>query len=1481
MRRKRQELTRRKNRSGVNRRLKGLTKQEASARTKKAWVKRRQKYDYKTEHRFSSLKRKSFKAEERGDSAEDFMPKGEGGEAELRPRKRGQFDALNPEEISAHGALSKEQFERYMAEQAQTMAMEQDFRDPAFASTILNKLPLEQRHALIDRIRANREFHRRANQRALQTPTPYHSVAVEGAKRKLDDVSDLEYLEEGPGRKPAKEITSSLSKMLNNDPKKSAQLPSEELAKKVKERIKENFTAVDPMDSKVIETGVGLDVTGKAPAGAKRMFIAPEDPVQRKRYMQDLGFIAENIVKSHTGETEAARTAAAHKARKTLSRVAREADSIYKDRRDAGLNLREAEMIMDKGGVAPVARKKFFSQLVDRPVKDKDDEVVNEYLAPHARNTGPVTNLPVHELAARHLEAKTALETYGKGQPDYKKYGLRKPERQSSTLGPPKKFKMEPGESRASYRARMKEELDFLSSEINAVEQAKAERKAKERLQHGELKTWRGGIIDPRLSGVLSTEELYGVYKHEETPQMARAKWEARNALSKLNLAKEPEGTKPRFFQAIRGAKPGHGGQARFIRDQAAHRTDAIRHGNFAAFFDKNKKPVGVGKSRKKTRDLVKQSSFGVIPNKAWQYELNYAPTRIQELTSEGIFAKEQALGEVMPSYKRNVETFDVFTRFAQKPTEGWNEIRSVSQIPRNTERFKVELGKRGIERKQGLPRHVEKEIFIPRSDITKPVTETLRGQSNESFTTYFMRTRGAPGFAGNQEKKITKAEYNVTKKAEPGEPPRPGEAYSKIAKKDVLVTYLPADQAHLLTGEKDSLQVVTPRVRFKGKDVIGSHVVFGNVDADSSGKAAFLARQAIIEPHKAIDRMRKQDIETILSDEFQKSKSQTQEERVKLWSRFQKDEQFKQDVLKEAKTRGYDPEHVEHHINSFLTAGLAAAGYKLIDRTDVATKSRINRGFERGVDKFFGQGTAQHYGVNRIFKETVKAPVEKSFSDATYMLVNPTASRSGKDLANLPGLKSWRYRTFAIPEDLMVARGLEKEARNLASIDRATSKAIKRADRPGVRGWVGRKRLEPMLRYRQAQGYNLSNEANVFNKTIGHTREILNAPTERGARGLEVPKVLRVDPVTGAEHKMTVTSRLQRAAAESQLQAKKLRVADRGKQSQFASIGSPKVFPRASRWSHGELTEGEKWALAGGAIVATAAGAGYLYHRHRENKRIAAGEVYERTSFLNKALPPAFKSPIPTPSWQTTKSYRIPKTELTEFTMSAGSKIPVSGRVHFNRKRVALRPVDRGYPASALVKGPHVGWGAGGQKDGLGKSLFFDFEKNAAYGRGKRSIISKKKSVSVAGQKMPFWLQGGPTSKVKLKGSNPRRITDQDRESIVAAFAGTADERRVREFYSHGKRDKIVDMFDDPELVSEIRHRKGYGEGHIFTSTTSALEIPRGAGLGSTEAPGTFTYKGWEEKKTPKNIYSAEYFDLMIAKDEEELSRGKKRSRI
>lgn len=684
--------------------------------------------------------------------------------------------------------------------------------------------------------------------------------------------------------------------------------------------------------------------------------------------------------------------------------------------------------------------------------------------------------------------------------------------------------------------------------------------------------------------------------------------------------------------------------------------------------------------------------------------------------------------------------------------------------------------GRLTVQKEEPLPEGVAYREYVPIRGA-KGETHTVNHPTEREFHYYRTDSYG-------RQTPITRAEYNALDSDYRGR---------ELTPKKIQYVYQDPSKLKLADGEVDQLSIRVPGVTVK------------RVKKNDEEKILFRARDRLLYTNLG-------DPDTT-RDKVVGRLVRTRDQRL-LQERAIQAEQVKQQ-LGEAEARlahlrdlGLDPQTLEHHtivghgfneseFEMLLKAGAIAAGYKA---QKAVREGVVQKSFEKGVGVLEKRKTYQKIkqkynvpGLKTDIKEAWIDPGEASVRRKFYQVRHPGSSVSGETLGIDWG--SPYYRQHGIKTETREARRFKRERQQLESIVEGERYLQEHKAHKGIQSLIPRWHSEKIERNVARKNFDISEEGGL-ESTLG-TR-IRTARAYRRYAGGVLPAGHRDNPL-GED--ISITPQVHRQAESFLHSVEK----SGGIRERFheASKAQP-TFKGTSvdRVTTHHYSGADKAALIGGAAVATAVGAHYLYYKHQQKKL----PEEERVAYYNKILPPSFG--IPTPGIRTTAHWRTPSNRLTnEIPGASNRRIPVQWGLSVDKKQIAFRPMDRGYPKNAPVFG-RVGIGSTARGGSFKRSLTTDLQRPPS-----KRFDAGTHNIFILGKKLPGEGTVGKQRRVELKRTNPNRMSKQQREDIVWATRGTDLEQDVKNFYSFGKRDPIIDMFNDPEEVDRILKRKGERE--------------------------------------------------------------------
>lgn len=492
--------------------------------------------------------------------------------------------------------------------------------------------------------------------------------------------------------------------------------------------------------------------------------------------------------------------------------------------------------------------------------------------------------------------------------------------------------------------------------------------------------------------------------------------------------------------------------------------------------------------------------------------------------------------------------------------------------------------------------------------------------------------------------------------------------------------------------------------------------------------------------------------------------------------------------------------------ITALAGATFAAGRYAAKNNAEQRLRHGLNRTYALARKNTRINDLAEKYNADEVILDVDEAflrPLGVKMNDAGFRVRHPSHDPSGKafglDWGRIRDREHWIQPEKREIRKLQKSRAeIERVARGKQTVRNATEKGGR------FRNW----KAEPMMRY---EGYKNWDEfvglrLEEADKILGS--EVLHRPDSKTGRIKEIP----------------VTPRMKFEAAYFKDHVKGLkRAEDYLDRNVTPHTPSPR---RASRYRHANFTPNEKTALIAGGVVATAVGSHYLYHRYQNSKL----PEEERQTYLNRITPG--KITAKTPYVRSTAHYRIADRGLAHEFGVGNRRIPLAFGVGMQDKTLWKgKPSDRGYDANTALGITKVRSGKAGPGS-LRKSVAFDMDRP----RG-RTLRRGTHQIEVAGKRVPVKIEMGKRQKIELSRTNPNRLSKSDRENIVWAYKGHPDEQAVKNFYSFGKRDRIVDMFDDEAEIARVSRRKGAPEEQKFYKSfySSVQKNPLAAAGGRT----------------------------------------------
>lgn len=665
---------------------------------------------------------------------------------------------------------------------------------------------------------------------------------------------------------------------------------------------------------------------------------------------------------------------------------------------------------------------------------------------------------------------------------------------------------------------------------------------------------------------------------------------------------------------------------------------------------------------------------------------------------------------------------------------------------------------------------------------------------------------------------------------------------------------YVPQGASVLTDGAKERIMIKTPSLSFrrKGKKqtVIEEQAAFINLDQDQlSSPLGRVAKYGLIEPARVKETYDRADVMTIVDPTrmppgFEQPDRGVSADRQRALSRMTREPAFREKVFAQvAKTEGKTRTQVEEEYQQSLkdssregmfkniAAAAAMSGfYKGQRRYRESVKPNV---FNRTIGTLGNKITrdpsfSKRYmlDIAPIAKEAMIAPMGRGVEKAKFYATSPFFSTEGTTLPKLarnqfgytldPTLTD-RLR-FGRRADKFVANNYKQRLIESRISTSYTKNISERVQKEGIRGALARQKAGKILSWRSKTGWMRDDLIKDIDTTIGELNQTLN---QRGRTiqevraGVEAPRATVTTRYGDQQYKSEIRNPLQlkNMLIEMKKQAAGMDIQDEISLSSLerASKGNKSLFPRANRWKGGNFTPNEKVVAAGAGAVALAGVAAYGVHKYKQRQEKKRGEIPK--SFTNRYLPPAFNTPVPLPSGvQVRKRGAFEQNTFNEVVGIAGVEKPkLAGK--FEKRTIALRPEDHGLRRDAPILGrPQIKL----RKDKGDKSLAKSLVIPVANPKNRYSQVPQGYKVSVRGRNLPgvievskpysYQKSGRKRPGVeKLKPSSKTSVRRMaEKEALVARYAGTSDEARIRAMYSGDQ--KIVEMFRDPEAVRSAR---------------------------------------------------------------------------
>lgn len=960
-------------------------------------------------------------------------------------------------------------------------------------------------------------------------------------------------------------------------------------------------------------------------------------------------------------------------------------------------------------------------------------------------------------------------------------------------------------------------------------------------------------VEEQRLAGIHDIDEYYRYFGHEyKTP---------------------PEGSRASHVGKLKA-------QAEMMKQQASRRVKNALSGDLVTSWDNDKRRTGdhsnsllsVGPNKKwrytlnrspdwrerhqgdpeikrnvhdsqleaeiaHTRNLIEYQRGMGKKSRALTHEKRLA--QLEEIRASGRQRVEDAARLAHETHQKDLEYIDTKTQFhrakRQKLRVGydkegnlvtgsrigdivpgdWEEVVAEKQVKDLEKPFRISLGERSLGKDK--PRNVEEERFVVVPGLKKRSTKEVLYSGPSLYTERLVQL-------GGRWVPATQADWELRH----GTSWKRQDRLSGAARytedrvyKHGRIHFIPEEEAQLAEKQRDKLSVRVPGFKV-GSLKVGERVATLGLDESTDrqkriGKALFGYSKA-----KKYHDLVAQSQESARAGDIRRGFEAQDRLRWLQQGRLEDDvkryaenppphphtgEERKKIDVTEAKNE------MESHWKTLAAAGTAASLYGIRRKVKegYAPQWMNNaiesfRGDHPGVDKWLTKHNAKFFAVNEAYTR----PTAEKLANWGFMLRHPLSDPSGETMGVQWG--RWKYRQHWIDEPVRIQRVIERRANEVERVVRTrqwfeenayTDNPFKRflvnrrdhlkrtkdyANFNGDGGLLDKAQNEALeLRTHGEEGSAISNKANELIARVGQLRALNgNSPEMQkrveqwtGSTALAAPRGKVFKNVINE-----VSGETQRVLANESVASSVARFA-----------GNHRAF------------------LVGAGVGAAALGTAYAIHKYRESKKPEA----ERVAFYNKILPPAFT--IKTPHIRGTGYVHWTNNALTRELGVAGKKFPIPVRYGLSLEphRIAMRPMDRGYPKNAPLfgglrfRGPATGgsWQA---------SLLENPE--AKYNR-RRSLQLKGQQVEFLGKKLPVYAEISDRKRMQLTSTNPNRLTQEDRENLVWAYAGTHDEAHVKNFYQIGKTDqRLLDMFNDPEQVAKIRRKKGTAEARQYADT-------------------------------------------------------------
>lgn len=423
---------------------------------------------------------------------------------------------------------------------------------------------------------------------------------------------------------------------------------------------------------------------------------------------------------------------------------------------------------------------------------------------------------------------------------------------------------------------------------------------------------------------------------------------------------------------------------------------------------------------------------------------------------------------------------------------------------------------------------------------------------------------------------------------------------------------------------------------------------------------------------------------------------------------------------------------------------------------------------------------------------EAYTRPLQEKMANFGYSARHPLSSPYGSSYGIDWG--QFRYRQKWINSDKMESRRLDRSLAMVERQKRAIDRVRSGREKGGITGRIADWRSEPVLRQREG-----------FHDLAQRHRDLV----DEYRWGNKANQATQYDPLFGAQLRGRDGSALTVHPSDA-TRDKAGYVSMRIKSMMLEEEKRGAIGPRASRtkiadrlakvdWAANAGNVGKNPVVIGGAVLGAVAIGHYAYYKHQQKKLPES----ERVAYYNHILPKKFD--VTVPHAHVTRVYKTGNSDLAQLTGFANRRIPVAAAFGTHQKEIALRPMDHGMAPNARIFG---GVRSGKVKGGkLTDSVIYENHKwnNRRYDHGTHDIY-------VGGKKLPGQFDfGNGWNKVERTSRNPNKLSQKDREDIVWAYAGTRDEEAVRQFFrTAATHDKILDMFEDPDQVRNIRRKRG-----------------------------------------------------------------------